>query len=249
MVRLSAGTPAAFTPRKYSWYSFLLEVEWPQGHSADRRIMPNSNDIIDNWTRDLLSCSAVPQPTAPLRCSPPDVLPTGNNSGTLWTEGFVVPSVGLAFSRGEKFLVYTGIRTLDSHWAVRVFMVQAHSKNTSLLSSTDLQIYSSLFSVLAFFHFSPILPLFATVLPYFLDFSFLSAQADSNSNISEFYFCCVRFDCRQKHKIFWDFWIFLGPFKPIPISNASYYTISISSNPNLLTAPHLQNVNYWPSLN
>jgi len=26
--------PAAFTPRKYSWYSFLLEAESTQGHSA-----------------------------------------------------------------------------------------------------------------------------------------------------------------------------------------------------------------------
>ena len=29
--------PAAFTPRKYSWYSFLLEAEWTLGHSADRK--------------------------------------------------------------------------------------------------------------------------------------------------------------------------------------------------------------------
>jgi len=27
MVRLSAYAPAAFTPRKYSWYPFLLEAE------------------------------------------------------------------------------------------------------------------------------------------------------------------------------------------------------------------------------
>jgi hypothetical protein len=27
VARLSAYTPAAFTPRKYSWYSFLLEAE------------------------------------------------------------------------------------------------------------------------------------------------------------------------------------------------------------------------------
>ena len=30
--------PVAFTPRKYSWYSFL-EAESPQGHSAAGRIM------------------------------------------------------------------------------------------------------------------------------------------------------------------------------------------------------------------
>ena len=41
----------------------------PQGHSAAGRIMSmkNSNDTIGNRTRDLPTCSAVPQPTAPLR--------------------------------------------------------------------------------------------------------------------------------------------------------------------------------------
>jgi len=39
----------------------------PQGHSAAGRIvsMKNSSDTIGNRTRDLLACSAVPQPTAP----------------------------------------------------------------------------------------------------------------------------------------------------------------------------------------
>ena len=56
-------------PRKYSWYSFLLEAESTQGHSAAGRIMSmkNSNDTIGNRTRDLPACSAVPQPTAPPR--------------------------------------------------------------------------------------------------------------------------------------------------------------------------------------
>jgi len=31
--------PAGFTPRKYSWYSFLLEAESIQGHSAIGRIL------------------------------------------------------------------------------------------------------------------------------------------------------------------------------------------------------------------
>ena len=65
---VSPNTLAAFTPGKYSWYSFLLEVE--STHSAGRRIMStkNSTDTIGNRTRDLPDCSAVPQPTAPL-CS------------------------------------------------------------------------------------------------------------------------------------------------------------------------------------
>jgi hypothetical protein len=61
--------PAGFTPRKYSWYSFLLEAESPQGHSAAGRIMSmkNSNETIGNRSRDLPVCSAMPQPTAPPR--------------------------------------------------------------------------------------------------------------------------------------------------------------------------------------
>ena len=45
----------------------------PQGHSAGGRIMSmkNSNDTIGNRTRDLLACSAVPQPTAPPRAPEP----------------------------------------------------------------------------------------------------------------------------------------------------------------------------------
>ena len=50
-------------PRKYSWYSFLVEAE------SILRIMSmkNSNDTIGNRTCDLTACSAVPQPTAPPR--------------------------------------------------------------------------------------------------------------------------------------------------------------------------------------
>ena len=58
--------PAAFTHRKYSWCSFLLEAESTQGHSAAGRIMSmkNSNNTIGNRTRDLPEYSAVPQTTA-----------------------------------------------------------------------------------------------------------------------------------------------------------------------------------------
>jgi hypothetical protein len=73
-VRLSAFTRRQpFTPQEYSWYSFLLEAEWPQGHSAagSIRSIEKSNDLIGNRTRDLPACSVVPQPTtlppAPLR--------------------------------------------------------------------------------------------------------------------------------------------------------------------------------------
>ena len=44
-------------------------TEQPQNHSAARRIMSmkNLNDTIGNRTRDLPTCSAVPQPTTPPR--------------------------------------------------------------------------------------------------------------------------------------------------------------------------------------
>jgi hypothetical protein len=55
-------------PRKYSWYSFLLEAEWTPGHSAAGRMsMKNSNDTLGNQTRDLSACSTVSKPTAPPR--------------------------------------------------------------------------------------------------------------------------------------------------------------------------------------
>jgi hypothetical protein len=57
VARLSAHAPTAFTPRTYSWYSFLLEA----GQSAAGRNMSmrNFNDTIGNGSRDLPVCSAV----------------------------------------------------------------------------------------------------------------------------------------------------------------------------------------------
>ena len=48
---------------------FCYRLSQAQGHSAARRIMSmkNSNDTIGNQTRDLPTCSAVSQPTAPPR--------------------------------------------------------------------------------------------------------------------------------------------------------------------------------------
>jgi len=48
------------SPRKYSWYSFLLKVDSVAGRTV---FMKNSNDTIGNRNRDLPACSAVPQPT------------------------------------------------------------------------------------------------------------------------------------------------------------------------------------------
>jgi hypothetical protein len=54
--------PPGNIPGTHSRY----RLSQPQGHSAFGRIMSTKNvsDNIGNWTRDLLACSAVPQPTA-----------------------------------------------------------------------------------------------------------------------------------------------------------------------------------------
>jgi len=56
-------------PRKYFWYSFLLNAKSPQSHSSAGKIisMKNFIDTIGNCNRDLPTCSAVPHPTAPPR--------------------------------------------------------------------------------------------------------------------------------------------------------------------------------------
>jgi len=58
--------PAAFTPQKYSWYSFLVEAELTPGPKCDRenKSMKNSNETIEKRTRDNPACSSVSQPAA-----------------------------------------------------------------------------------------------------------------------------------------------------------------------------------------
>jgi hypothetical protein len=67
VVRLSVlCTGRLNPPSKYPCYSFLLEAEttkWP--HSAAGNI--NSNETVEDRTRELPACSAMPQPTAPPR--------------------------------------------------------------------------------------------------------------------------------------------------------------------------------------
>jgi hypothetical protein len=56
-------------PRKYSWYSFLLEAESTPEPQCSRKdyVDESSSDTIGNRTRNLPACSAVPQPTVPRR--------------------------------------------------------------------------------------------------------------------------------------------------------------------------------------
>ena len=60
-----APSPPGNTPSTH----FCWRLSQTQGHNAAGRIIPmrNSNDTIGNRTRDLLTCSAVSQPTAPPR--------------------------------------------------------------------------------------------------------------------------------------------------------------------------------------
>jgi len=57
---------AAFTPRKYSWYSLLLGVKSTSGPWCGRKDYVNEtcDDTTGNRTRDLAACSALPQPAA-----------------------------------------------------------------------------------------------------------------------------------------------------------------------------------------
>ena len=59
-------------PRKYSWYSFLSEAESTTGPLCGRKdyVKENYKNTMENRTRDLPACSAVPQATAPQRTNP-----------------------------------------------------------------------------------------------------------------------------------------------------------------------------------
>jgi hypothetical protein len=69
VVKLSALRTGCLYPRKFPWYSCLLEPESTPGSCTAGRIMSmkNSSDTIGNRTRDLPARSAVPQPTTPPR--------------------------------------------------------------------------------------------------------------------------------------------------------------------------------------
>ena len=59
----------AFIPQEILVVLISVSLDQFHGNSAAGRIMlmKNSNDIIGNRTRDLPTCSAVPQPTVPPR--------------------------------------------------------------------------------------------------------------------------------------------------------------------------------------
>ena len=80
LVRLSVLRTGRLYPRKYSWYSFLLEAVTPRSIMRPEWLsMKNFNDIIENRIRNFPACSAVPQPTAPPLA--PTVLSSRSNNG------------------------------------------------------------------------------------------------------------------------------------------------------------------------
>ena len=67
VVRLTAlHTGRLYPPRNIPGTHLCKRLSRPQGHSAVGKVMSmeNPNDTIGNRTRDLPTCSAVPQPTA-----------------------------------------------------------------------------------------------------------------------------------------------------------------------------------------
>jgi len=67
VVGLSAVRTGRFYPQgNIPGTHFFMRLSQPQGHNVAGRIMSmkNSNDTIGNRTRDLPTCSVVPQPTA-----------------------------------------------------------------------------------------------------------------------------------------------------------------------------------------
>jgi len=65
----------------------------------------------------------------------------------------VGPSVVLAFSRREKFLVPNGIRTLDSHWALR-YSWYRYTAKVRRYSAAQVFRYTLLFFLPLFSHFT-----------------------------------------------------------------------------------------------
>jgi hypothetical protein len=79
---LAVPTGRLYPPGNTPSPHFCQKLSRPQGHSAAGRIvsMKNSDDIIGNRTRDLPTCSEVPQQTAPPRAPDFTVTPFKQSS-------------------------------------------------------------------------------------------------------------------------------------------------------------------------
>ena len=101
----------------------------PQGYSAARRIMSmkNSNDTIGNRTRDLPTCSAVPQPTAPPRAVKRDRCVVSKRREPITQQRGIIPlkNGNLSYTTAKKteklatwFIVKDSVRTTQSALSV-----------------------------------------------------------------------------------------------------------------------------------
>ena len=121
---------------------YCQRLSQPQGHSSTERIisMKNSNDIIGNRTRDLPTCSAVPQSTAPPR----------TYLLTPWCRVLLEKLTGLqlvkkfpAFHGTRRFITaLTSVRHLSLSWASPIQSINLHptSWRSILILSTHLRL-------------------------------------------------------------------------------------------------------------
>ena len=131
--------------------------------------MPNSNDINDNRTRDLLACGAVPQSTAPPCCSPPPLYPQEITPVFLEQEVLWAPVQFWRFREAKNYLSLLGFEpwTVTERYGIHGTVTQQKYVVTQRHRSSNILFFP-------FFHFSTILHLLAPILQYFLHSSFLS---------------------------------------------------------------------------
>jgi hypothetical protein len=103
-----------FTLKEIPWYSFLLETGWIPGLlKADTRKI--SKDTTGNLTKDLLSCDAVPQSTAPL-------VPIGKGTGWisyLWEFPLSHFPFFVSIPRAVSYMKQGGWTYLLIYWSTR----------------------------------------------------------------------------------------------------------------------------------
>jgi len=115
MVRLSAlRIGRLYPPGNIPGTHFCYRLSVPQGNSAAGRIMSmkNSNDTIGNRTRNLPTCSAVPQPSTPPRVPPPTHTPYTVPRNIYYTPGIIF----FLQLQGPQHITRTTETPLCRHW-------------------------------------------------------------------------------------------------------------------------------------
>jgi len=113
---------------------FCYRLSQPQGHSAAERIMSieKSSDTIGNRTRDLLTCSAVPKPTAPPR---PPIYIHGPVKGSQFLSCWVSVSYQVRLLNSLKIPICYLLALLGAHHFFHVSRIRVKSLNFRLLMS------------------------------------------------------------------------------------------------------------------